>query len=592
MAESLFSKRLRRYLDETRQDYQLLARKLDVPPPVIHRLLISGDDPPQYIIERLNKMTGKRWNTEPSVPDPFESRPAAASLSDDFMNKPVSKADQRADNPFGFLSMPRTKKDDEPKSVHELFGDPVPRPTVPSEQDEPSPDISAPASDGVFDDAAERAESSAEGLANLREHLRLALDRFGSKTAFARAVGVSSMSISNWMTKTVPSIENVERLAKALDMERSALYLPPAAPASEITEEPEAAPIQEEPMNEAPIPTAVFEPEPGPAELEPEEVPIVAEADPLPADDEQQPDPVPVYRDDEDDEDMPEDRGNDRKPQKKQRAEDQIPEPDRILTCLGERIRAYMVDNDMTPYDMSECLPRRQGDAFRLVWITIGTAFPKPREAKALAETLGISVEELRIEARLPSRNVRSLPAYQEVAERWGFGTSAAVQPNNAPQSNPAEASDQPEARPEPAAAPGTVVLRAPEEFGLTSDPDADRPKLTAVSAAEGLIAERAARGTAFLYTVPDAELSPVFDAGTAVLIDTQGFVQGRSIKASDLPCSGWYLIRFGSRAVLRHLVPINDSFTVSTTSDHPFVRLSSIQVIGRAAAKIPVIRL
>ncbi|MBP3437764.1 MAG: hypothetical protein J6K46_00240, partial [Sutterella sp.] len=215
-----------------------------------------------------------------------------------------------------------------------------------------------------------------------------------------------------------------------------------------------------------------------------------------------------------------------------------------------------------------------------------------PREAKALAETLGISVEDLRIEARLPSRNVRSLPAYQEVAERWGFGTSAVVQPNNAPQSNPAEASDQPEARPEPAAAPGTVVLRAPEEFGLTSDPDADRPKLTAVSAAEGLIAERAARGTAFLYTVPDAELSPVFDAGTAVLIDTQGFVQGRSIKASDLPCSGWYLIRFGSRAVLRHLVPINDSFTVSTTSDHPFVRLSSIQVIGRAAAKIPVIRL
>ena len=591
MAESLFSKRLRRYLDETRQDYQLLARKLDVPPPVIHRLLISGDDPPQYIIERLNKMTGKRWNTEPSVPDPFESRPTAASLSDDFMKKPVSKADQRADNPFGFLSTPRPKKDDEPKSVHDLFGDPAPRSEEPAEPVEPASDPSEPKEDAVFSDESDKVVNSPEGLANLREHMRLALDRFGSKTAFARAVGVSSMSISNWMTKTVPTIENVDRLAKALEMDRSALYLPPAAPEAAEDAVPEAGMLQEEAESGVPTSTAVFEPEPGPVPIEPEDEPAAPEEDPLPAE-EPRPAPAPAYRDEDDDEedDLPEERESERKPQKKQRAEDQIPEADRILTCLGERIRAYMVDNDMTPYDMSECMPRRQGDAFRLVWLTVGTAFPKPREAKALAETLGISVEELRIEARLPSRNVRSLPDYREVAERWGFGSASAATPNDAPQAVvPEDAAADPEV---PAAASGTVLLRTPEELGHSPDPDADRPKLTAVSAAEGLIAERAARGTAFLYTVPDAELSPVFEAGTAVLVDTQGFAQGRSVKAGDLPGSGWYLIRLGGRAVLRHLVPSADSFTVSTTSEHPFIRLSSLQIIGRAAAKIPVIRL
>ena len=87
MSESSFSRRLRQYLDETRQDFRLLARKLDVPAPVIQRLLISADDPPQYIIKRLNQLTGKRWNTVPSVPDPFETGFDTASLSNEFMKK-------------------------------------------------------------------------------------------------------------------------------------------------------------------------------------------------------------------------------------------------------------------------------------------------------------------------------------------------------------------------------------------------------------------------------------------------------------------------------------------------------------------------
>ena len=135
------------------------------------------------------------------------------------------------------------------------------------------------------------------------------------------------------------------------------------------------------------------------------------------------------------------------------------------------------------------------------------------------------------------------------------------------------------------------VSVRSLESFGLCTDPNADEAVIESVKAAGGILAQRAARGTSFLYTVPDAELAPIFEAGTAVLIDTQGFNPAQVIRAGEIT-AGWYLIKSGSTAVLRHIVPNYDSFTVSTVPDRPFARFNTLQVIGRASAKIPVIRL
>lgn len=622
MSESSFSRRLRQYLDETRQDFRLLARKLDVPAPVIQRLLISADDPPQYIIKRLNQLTGKRWNTVPSVPDPFETGFETASLSNEFMKKAPSKADLRADNPFNFGSAPRVKKDDEPKSVHDLFADfgsikraeePVPNlfgSAEPVKPAEPAPEVDL--------------SKTEEGLANLRDHIRVGIAKFGSKTALAREVKVSGMSVTNWLTKTAPTKDNLERLIKVLNLTKESIYQPvkteESAPAAEVDIEP-AADIAavEVTKTEAPADETASEPlvqvetkvdaEPAYTDIEPvdevTEEPIessdaadddyaVRETADVGTDSEQS------YRSERDDaDDDRDDDRDDRKPQKKGRAEDRIPEPDRILTCLGEHIRQYMVDNDLTPYDMSECMPRKQADAFRLVWITCGTAFPKFREAKALAETLGITPEEIRIEARLPSRAVRNMPGFKEVAERWGFycddEDDKADEYDDEEQEAPAPSSVAlvVQAAPAPVVEGETpaVSVRSLESFGLRTDPNADEAVIESVKAAGGILAQRAARGTSFLYTVPDAELTPIFEAGTAVLIDTQGFNPDQDVPAGEIT-AGWYLIKSGSTAVLRHIVPNYDSFTVSTVPDRPFARFNTLQVIGRASAKIPVIRL
>lgn len=229
MAES-FPDRLRRYLRETNQRYESLAVKIDVPPQVLRRCLFVEDDsePPQYLLDRLTKVTGINWGGTSASNESFvRAMPAGDEFKKSFFNSTPRSA-ERPENPFkepADMSASKSKDvSDSRQKLEELF--------------KSSTSSSAPETDARSEQRTAPAENvsrrrrggySEEELQNFHEHINLGLGLFRSAEAFGRAVGTTGTAVRNWRGKHMAGSEYLSDIARVLEISVSELFEAPSA---------------------------------------------------------------------------------------------------------------------------------------------------------------------------------------------------------------------------------------------------------------------------------------------------------------------------------------------------------------------------
>ena len=602
MAES-FSERLRRYLRETKQRLEQLAAKVDLPPQVLQRLLYVEEEesPPQYILDRLTKVTGVSWGGTAAANESFErALPAGSDFSSAFF-RTSSRSSERAVNPFHEdPSMAPKKSESDRPSIHDLFRDAPVKASAP----EPTND--------------ERDEF-------LREHIRIAADHFGSAAALGRLVGTTSVTVRNWIKRYKPKENYLKPIALALGVTQNALFEPPteeflirmglpagkrsemknaevidnSAPAPEETvsvkrpidelfssvsssalEEPLT---EDEPVSEKPEESAepISEPEteaPAAVSSAPESEPSSERATINPAattDPEPEPDPVPAAP------------GTEQKPspvkKEKFKSQDQgfgsdiadlIPDGSASQSLLSDRLTQWMNEKEMSLGDVTAYMPRRLKDIYRLQSLVLGRAAPKPREAAILSGLIGISVEQLLIEAQLPGAKIRAMPEFETVCRNAGIFPAAPQTSETLPEDEQVTETPAPTKDDEP------VPVPVPEKETVPAEPESipepglpegvhrtealqctGRPRgISAIEFGSGTLDFATDGSPALIYTITGREFEPVFKPETAIIIRTDGYDPEVPVRPSDLPKKTWYLLKAGKGVTLRLIDPADDA--------------------------------
>ena len=589
MAESI-SERLRRYLRETKQRWETLAAKLDLPPQVLQRILFvdTEEAPPQYVLDRLTKITGISWGGTAASNESFErALPAGTDFSSAFFRS-SSREPERADNPFkDSLSMPAENNKTERMSIHDLFHD------APVKQSAPE-------------------LSEEERWANFNEHIRLSIPLFGSAAEFGRQVGTSGVTVRNWLKGRTAKEDYLPRIAKVLGCTVDELFEAPSedfkarmaqTPAEVKTSSPDvpdadAAPedripntkraidelfspmpagahADEEPVSEPIQPeaeeTASAEEEPVPGDAAPSvspDVPAAAPEEPDEEDSEEEPVPAP-------EESVP--QRSDTKPANEAKRKfgpgaeiaDLIPDGSGSQSIFSDRLTAYMNEHELSLGDMTKYMPRKERDIFRLQTLVLGRSSPKPKELASFSALLGISEEQLLIESLLPGERIRGMASFEAVCREHGITVGGA--PAALPQLEPAPVPSAPEPKAEPAAEkkapdpsacvqevrPTSALQRAELEIA------SERPRgIAAVEFGSGRLDFATDGRKAKLFTVTGSECD-AFTPETTLVVCTEGFGSDTAVFAAQLPQAGWYLMRTPSGEVPQFVDPVKDRETL-----------------------------
>lgn len=644
MSQTAFSTKLRRYLRDSGQHPERLASRLDVPPQVVKRYLVTDDAPPPYLLERLTRVTGNSWTALADAKVLFEK----ASAEDLPSSTP-------AENPFKeSAAATEPSRTGTGLCANDLFRD-MPEKPAETETTEDAAEMKtaeapAPVSKPV-PDAEERAE-------HLREHIWIGFRLCSSATPFATAVGVSCPSATRWVRGWSVSPYYYSTIAKVLSVPQEALF---ETPTPELIARAEAAPPVRRVMPELDAVLARLKgesasPAENPARAEPAasaepvtenpspEIPAQrAEAFKTPLlsqsgaaqpsefrpqteaqdDDNWFDEPIPsgithasniggvvtAAREDPVFSDEEEDEEDDRQPDGlwggevrdpgdeppkaaptpfadtsgKADLELFVPGPEDCASMLSERIRAFMVKESIGLGEFARRIVRqvRGIKPARLKYIVTGVTIPTHAEVRLIRKLLGISADRMAVEAQMPSSAVMKNRLFEAVAAERGLVRAEGGHGEAKEEAVAGTAVSQSEAK----AAVHTLGRRI-EAAGS----DAGRRGIAALEYGAGLADYALPEGKGILYTVSTSEFRPVFEPGTTLLVSTAGFDPAKALTPANLAEGGWYLLRMGGVRMLRRVrVRSSSSFSVDAGREADAAAFETLQVEGRASAALGI---
>lgn len=390
-------------------------------------------------------------------------------------------------------------------------------------------------------------------------HIEDGIQQYGSKAKFAEAIGCSLQSVFKWCSGTVPSRLMQTKIASALEMNPEDLLKPRRAEQGKPEED---GPQQAEKGNQ-PVADLKEAADPVGATAAAEEVQPVADVNKPSA--EQQ--PVTVAEAEE-----PEPRDKE-SPVRRNEAG----------TMLGEEIINF---KERYQLSLEELVKRadmqKDGGVNRLRGVIVGYLYPKKAEMKQLAHLLGVSAQDVKIMARLPSSTVRGLARFPEVAAQIGLGfieQPAADSDLECPAAEEKSSLQTPKAA---APVPQPIICRH-----RTDDQNAfSLNGIAELSIKGGILGQLIKEKRHFLYTVGTSAFLPAFSFGDTLLVE-EYYGETATLSKRRIAMSGWYLIPFGKTYALRHLAPRQDGIAVLDSGSTVIEIVPTVTVVGRVVASI-----